>query len=883
MNVIFLILLFLFIPIVNAFEIDDSIKYSWNLSSESVIKIVWNGFNDSCNVKIYWRNINLLSKSYDAITFDYWQLSRQNWQISLICDEKNSSFVYEFPYIKEIEVDSEDRRLIYINWSWFNNSSNVIVNGASFEYISKNDTNITIKLNEKSYPESLYVDTDSLKSNLVELEPEYPEIDFAKAKEWFSYNKEAIVCWKRFSNDDIIVLWQYEIKYPDFKLKNGCFEFRIPYSFDFKPELYIKNDFFESKPLKLEYTVDTPYIETINKWSFYNSSRRVDYDAFVITWKNFSNYTSSIEVYVNGRKVETFDADRKHIYAKYDNIYPWSNFIYVVINWKWSNYVNYKNNVGSVRITDIKYWWEYKEWHKFTVYFWWKFDEDNYVFNINNYNAQNVTCSKYHCIVYFRGSSYKSWTVFVSYRWKKLTNDFYFGDKELDNEVYVSHVEFPDGVWYNKTVIIHWDNFNWINYVSANNLFSKDRKSKDEYKVNWSWTKILWVTPSNYNIDQSSSFALRTPYSSISMSFSKAQINWNNVYFAPAINRIEGNKLGFKPWDEVTIVWKGFNKDNILLIWDTELNLEDVKLLSENKVVFEIPDDIVSWMLNIKFKNPSNFYSNSEKIYVLSEGEKRVIQFFKDSTFKPSIFFAGETKWESIAQYKVINHIWDASLNKLKINLTPIDSSYGTFMLYVNWRKHSEEIASPAWDLTFKDVLIPFSESEIIIDLRKDSPFFNKWLKQINLDLSNTNYYLLNQNIRVDNLAAISSNTIQKIRVANAKVKTCFAFNFEEHCNNITLKQEEPVSITSIQPENKIEKEDIEEKNTKSEKYRDKIRDIMPKIDAYVVNKSNWDASKQKKTYKLYYEYFKSMEGNIKTERKKIYLNELLVQLKNRM
>lgn len=888
-----LFFLFLFFPffIGSAFEF-SWFSYSWELTNDSIISINWEGFVDSCVLSQGGKNIELLSSSNTKITFSASDLKSFSWEISINCDSKSRIYVYDFPYITSAEYDSVDKNIFKISWSGFWDNPSLSIVWWSYEILWKSRNDITLKFKRDSSPRELYLTTSWYKSNKILLnEKYYPTIHYIESESGFSYNNEAVLCGDNITKNDRVFIWDEKIlRYWEFKFSWNCIKFKLPYIFSSSIKVRVENNFYSSNELEIVYDVEPPKLEIVSEGNYYDESRKIDYKALVLSWENLPTDKDEIEVYVNNRRVETFKSSKSLLYAKYDNIYPWINYIYAKVWAKKSNYVTYDNSRSTLKITGIDYIWEYESWYKFRVNFIWDFDEKNYIFKINNYNSQNISCLKSYCFVYYRWRVIDEWDVYISYRNQKLTNSYYFYWKKKSLDPYVTHISFPDWIGKNKIAIIHWENLSWINYVNTNNLFNKDEKRKDEYKI--SWSEVVWPISSTYREWSSSSISIRYWTESISFSFSPSQLVNNKLYLAPRITSISWEWLWFKVWDIIEIKGKWFSKDDILLLWRDEYPLSIIDNFSTDVIKFKIPEDTETWNITFRIKNKNNLYSNTKNIYVSPWHIWENIKIYKNTEFNQDKIYKDLSTSVVISSYIAENYLWDTVLDNVYFQILPNRPYQGTYSLTVNWRKYTETVATDKWLIVFKDVLIPFSTKPVKIELKKESPFIYSGNHKVLLNLRDTEYYLPEFRLEKENF--VDKNMISSsVSILPRKIETCFTNEKDLYCKEIVEEEVVEEAPVEYSEEDKVEKvvevtpseEEIKakEKEDRLAKYKKKIEDFMPKFDAFVIKKSSWDEAKKKKLYKMYYDSLAKREGKIKSERNKVYLEELLKHIWKRL
>ena len=905
---VFTFLLFLFAFSANSFAYEVSnITVDLTRDENSFVEVIWDGFNDTCVLENSGEFITTTSISETRIKFPYSYINWFEWNFTIKCDWDSTKLSYAFPEIYKVSQWIDNPLKLFISWNNFWVIPNITVKWASYELLWRGDKDIVINLKKDSRPEHIYIEANWSKSNIYELSGFYPVINEVKSENWFIYPNDVNVCWENFQQNDNIEFWDKVIEPKDYIFEDWCFTFKMPSVEEYNPEIKVFNDYFTSKWVNIKIKQNLPKLFSVSETNYYDKLRKESFEAFVLKWENFSNEISKNRVYINWRSVRVYNAKPEQLITRKDNILPWDNFIYVSVNGNTSNYVAYIKDSESFKITNVEYLDKTNKWYKFKISFLWDLYDnyDDYSFNINRRKISPTNCYKSgYCEIYYNWKDYDKWEVYLSYKWKKITNSYYFGKTKYDEAPYVSHIEFPEWLWAANKILVYWEFLQNATSISTNNLFNKDSQNRDDFKLDGK--RLTWAFTPKYR-EGNSSISVRSSFWGVSNSFSIDDIVDNTVYFPPYISNITTDDLWFISWWTIRVDWKWFSPNDTLIIDKKEIDMSTIKGLNYYWFDIDLPKDIESWSIQIKVRKWERKFSNSYKIFVQPEEFSNKIVISSDDAFTQPEYFKNDKENQVIAKYNLKNRISDVVVNELTLKVDPLEYYRWTYTISVNWRKYWPKILNNFWEAVFKDILIPFSSRDITLEVIKDSSFVYSWRHNIELDFTDSAFYFTKTGEKKYDL--LSNNKLKKyFYVDNLPDIICYTNDEKNFCKKWEQDKEEVITdkeVTETIPENDIDnnasddlKEDIvdeeevdethyewifNKRKEKEEKVKKLVIDFMPKYDSFIEKKSKWKQSNKDFLNRYYYEYLLEMEPLVEGKfPHDLLIKQLIVELEKR-
>lgn len=878
---LFFILMFLSFNNVNAYEVEN-ISYGTNLDDKTIVYISWKDFS-SCSLTSNWKEISITSQTSTRINFLYSKLGWHSWQLEVNCWWKETKIFYKFPYISNVKFDNVDKTKLIVSWENFNGSnSRFIISWATFDILDISDNTAYLKIKKWWLPKTIYSIVDSKKSNLFEIESIYPEINYIESEDWIIENKEVFLCWNNFKDTDIINFAWKDIKPNEYTLSNSCFKFKAPYSESYKSTVYVYNDYYKSRTINIEYKLETPILKTVSKSNYFYASKKSDVLAFVIEWENFPKLKNEINFYINWTKLNVYEVsqDKAIVEYKNDNVYPWDNFLYAVYwNQIKTNIISYSNNYEYINIANVDYLSEEWDYLKYRISFTWGFEEENYKFYIDTTTTKIFSCWNSYCDILYKWNINKEFTLKTYYKNKKNPKEFIFDSWFEISEPYITYVEFPDWVWANKKIIIHWNNLLSPTTISSSNFFWK--KSSGQDNVTYNWKTIVWYFLLDYNEKWKSLINLKSKNYNKSLSFSNNQIiDWKYLYFWPHITKTESEWIWYKKWNIVKVYWENFSPDDVLIYSSTKISLKDLPSLKSQYFEFKLPNDLKD-TFSFEIKNSNWFSSNKITLNILkSDFEWLFLEKWNITNLK---IIKNKTDNFVLSRYTFYNYIEDLTIDNFEVNISwNSNENFWALSLYIWNQEYSQKIFTDKWTIIFTWVKIPYWK--INIDFKKTSPFLESWKKEFKIDFSWSKFKLNDSWIIKTNF--INSNVFKEsFSVESWDENNCFTNFKNDYClvEKETTKEElkgvEEDKVSEIENTKEIPLESEQVKN-----YRSVISDtFMPKFEKYVAKKA-WNSKIKIQTlYKKYYAQLSKYVWKFKDEKRATYLDELIIQIKKRM
>ncbi len=779
----------------------DNISYQWYLTWNTIIEI--NGDLENCDlISISWKKINEYQKNNNNINFEFDKLNLYNWTILLNCNWKTYKKEFSFPYISNyrISLTNNFKNIIEIEWENFNDIPNVFIWNKRLRIINTNNNRYIIAyLSEDINNNELYIANWNIKSNLIKLNIEIPEIIKIKSDNLFKIWSTLKIYTKNFNfspNNFIIINDTDKYQILEKNYKNDYFVFKLPNKYIWENNISIVKDSIKSNPVTFKIFSEIPIIKQITSW--------LDKDwkkILKIKWENFINTEKlKVKVWKNWYTLKIKSINNEEIIIYTDSkIQRWHNYIYIELEWNISNIYDYyipwdkTPSIWSITTEWLTPDNKYRIFRLTTNYFNKKTDwlllNDRYLKNFWYYwNIIKAQIPK----------NTVKWYFGFNRNWKKLNYlksfDFSYQFSPIINYINIKW----DFKYWTKVEIV-WKNF-LLAKISANNLLGKNNDWK--YDISISNSKIIWYLPKNFDQNKNSSITITNNWINNNLSFklnkiNKKRINWNFI-----LEKITNDSWNFiiKQGDTINVFWSYFHQNDTIFLNDEKINF---KYINPTQIKIQLSKDIIPWKYKLKIINNIWIETILNDLVIYEKNSNPKINFIQEKTdeiikVNP---LTGNTEKDFNIKYNIKNNFSLLQINKIifKVKNYKKDLYLWNFELSLNWNFISNSVIKDNWELIFN---IPFVIRKNLnqvqqLSLEKNNWFIKEW--EFNIILEKIEWVLLinweekdiSQNIKIENL-----NNTYKIEFKDIKSYNCINIEWDFFdCLDNKNKKEQNVEL----------------------------------------------------------------------------------------
>lgn len=755
MKKIIFILLFLLLIKINVFALDQNqnkpdiqtLSYTWYYQQDKEIELR-GSYLDNCKIN----NINNLPIDYlyknNSFIFNVKQLKNSftNLKIKLICNQINYIFNKNIPYIDNYEItkDKKNWDIVTIKWKNFWENPQVFIWNKNFKILNKNKDNLlVVKLNNNISNNQLYIQNDSLKSNLINLPIQVPKIDYIQSDNWFSQGTTLKIYFKNLTywSDLWLLINNKKINILKKDYHNNYIEYKTSDFLIWNNQIQLEKDWFKSNIININIYPKASIIKSIVPWI--NNKWKAIYK---IIGQNFINNKENFSVYLfDNKKLNIEKIESNQIIVSAPDLSYWNNFFYIINDWIISNIYNYKKKIINIpSFTNIiNDWINYvssgSNIFKLSIYRILKIWVSKFNKNIDNifinWNKVSNVEIKWWIIKVLINQSINKWKITLSRNNQKLdilkTFDFEYQDHPS-----ISYIKIWNKLKAWTQVTIYWDNFSYSN-INSNNFFRK----KDWTKLDITVTdkEITWYLTNDFNKNTDSSISISNNWLNTSLNFNLSKvdnptkINWKTII--KSISTLK-NWVIYKIGDKLNIIWKYFHPNDKIFI---DNNLLASEYLSPTNIQIRLPDNNkFLWIHRLSIKNSSWIESDLWNIFIYSKNDIPSVEINEDKIDNNKITINNVTHKNNnklILNYKIDNKFYDIQVNKVIFKIKNFDKNnfYPTFKLINDSNNSNIESIDKNWYIIFKTpFIIPKNiNQKTSFSLQNDSDF----MKIMKLDI----------------------------------------------------------------------------------------------------------------------------------------------------
>lgn len=830
---IFFLLFFLFLfssaNALNSRPVIDSIGYDWYLSDDTIVKIKWKNLDKCNNLSIKWTEILILSWTETEITYYYKSGYFTNWFINLVCWENLGSKEFIFPYIDKIDADADNiKRIYWINWKNFLWGTKVYLESwKQIPYTNSSEVLIIWNVPDNPGSNNIFVKYNNLKSNLYNIDLKAPYIDYIEAKNGFLPWETIILHWKHldWKTDSYVMVEETKITNYLYNEKENTIEFLLP-DLLWNNSIQFYGKWVWSNKIDAFILWNRPKITNwYIKWEYIdNIYTKVLY--LVWTWLD----TNNDDKYIINRWVKKKITSSDDWLIKVNNyeLYSWNNYIFLDINWVYSNIYNVYKKENNPYINYIET--GKIDWTKRIIKLWlWNFDKSKDIIYYKWNKIIPISCLSDSCKVSINNVDLTGYFSVAKTNWKKSLNK-YFDISDWKYPV-IYNIEFESDVKAGTKFKILGTNLDDSNIIIYNMSESED--------LDISNTRIEWRFSYSYKPDTKSYIKITKYWKIATLTFTwndleKNKYNWH--WLIKTIKNSNWSKF-IKQWDKIIINWYWFHFDSKVVIWNVEY---PVKYNSPTEVLLDIPVDLSEWNYTLKVKNTLWDSSWWFTIKLFPKNYSDVIDIVKLKETSKTLKAIDKYTNEFLYSLKINNFVDDLTITKLSFSIKNYDSSteLWTFKLKLGSIIVWESQISKNWKILFEWFNIDKNTLGNTIYLNKSSPFYSNWNFELHIDSIEAYYRWTNQiidNIDISNLESFIFN------VEDNNIYMCIdSLEDNSNCNNNWISKTNIISNT----EQKV----VPIKDNKEIIYNkvDKI------IDDYISRVSKKSLKSQMDTYKIF-------------------------------
>lgn len=802
----------------------SSVKYSWYISTWTIIDISWKNLDTCKKLKINNKLIDIKSNTKTKLQFIFWN-NPYWWKIQLYCWKNNLINYYSFPFIKKFNFDKDffENRKVILNWENFHRKWKIHTKWWSSKYIQASQTTSFVILPESFTNNELYYEYEWLKSNKIDLWLEFPSISYIKWDKWIKYNEEIEIYWNNIFDQKSTKIYLEDEEYKDFKINDWKILFRL-WNIYWKKDLQIKSKWFLTKKVQIDILWEKPKIYFVTQ-----KREKVTLDNWSTSTENYiqiktDNLPSDwewIKVYQNNKSIEYTLKNRNELRIYDYDLTKFQNYFHISVWWIDSNtkFINYKYK--PLEILSYKIMDRIKDKKLVKVIMSKEREDDEYIY-LDNKRLEIKNCYLNTCRVWI-DNNILEWNLSIKDNliWNINTIKY---DLRADYQPFVEKIILKWILEWKTKIELIWKNLYFSKFLNTN-LYSTDEDW--EWKVDKSDLHVEWRIKRDYDSEKESTVSFENKWQKTNVHFFVKEWTRKWILWAPVIYWFKNINwlVNIKTWDTVKITWDWFKQWLKIHIWDRDIEPESISN-NNREVTFIVPKDIetneykinvstdkwvsISWRLINIFNT-----KNKEEIIITNTLLKKEPEIIENKSISTPLYTINiENKIDNI----IIEKIW------FKINSIDKPENIGTFQLKHNskiiWISHVNKKGELIFLINYK---LDLSQKEYKFDLIKKSVFTNDNKIEIILDSDNTN--IKSQYKKID-MSNINYNSIKKEKLTISKQENYTCVNYEKENNN--CKKETPDLVIP----DTIEKDQISPQSPPNEiKTKEKIEpEVTPEI-----------------------------------------------------